>query len=85
VGTHHQIVFHGNLAGQAQVGVFLEGPGQVFVLHLVALWHLAGDDFHPAGGAQAPAPAVQQLENMSINAEFGRNGCLLYTSPSPRD
>jgi hypothetical protein len=74
VGAYHQIVLYGNLATQAKVGIFLEGAGQVFVLHLVALCYLAGDDFHPAGSAQAPPPAVQYLENMSVDAQFVRNG-----------
>ena len=58
VGAYHQIVIHSNLAGQTQIGIFLQSFGQVVVLNLIAIGHFTGYDLHLAGGTQSAAPAI---------------------------
>jgi hypothetical protein len=76
VRAYHQIVFYGNLAGQAQIGIFFQSFGQVGVLNFIAIGHFTGYDFHLAGGAQSAPSAIQYFLDIGVNAEFTRDGRL---------
>jgi hypothetical protein len=78
VGSHHQIIVHRYLAGQANVGAFL---GEFFVFNVVSGVHLPGHDLHRAGSTQSPTPTVKNFANMGVDAYFVLDGGFPQISP----
>ncbi|SVB78667.1 uncharacterized protein METZ01_LOCUS231521 [marine metagenome] len=58
VGLDDEVVFHLDLAGEPDIGVFLQFLSQGIVFSIVSGIHVSGHNFNRAGGAQPASPAV---------------------------
>ena len=78
----------GDLTGSDQSNLDMSKNMEKFLKDIFPQWSNVAIDYNWRGLialSQKLAPSIGKIDNEEIYYGFGYNGCLLYTSPSPRD